>query len=376
MGVGVTTGAALGGVITIRLPWPYTYWVTLAFNGLVLILVAISLPETYFQRSAGPVPAQVITITAEDENKVEEKAADRVQNIEDAGRGEFKPVSFFTPLRDLKIFHGPRTAEPLWKTAYRPFVLIILPNTLWCVAVLAVNIGGLIVLTTTVPAAFPLNYGFTSWQTGLTFFSGTIGGSLALVAGGWMQDKIADHLTKKNHGIREAEMTLPALILPTIVGMLAYILYGAAFEYHWHWIVPTIAIGLRKCRFLSCTTLVDITPGVLHTDLSLPESFCLISSSAISTVYIIESYRPIAGELVVCGMGYKSALAFLLSFYVNPWIERNGYFTTMGIIAGLLGFFHILAIPLYFYGKRIRVRTMTWKVMKLVEWHEDREVGE
>jgi len=43
-----------------------------------------------------------------------------------------------------------------------------------------------------------------------------------------------------------------------------------------------------------------------------------------------------------------------------------------GISEGVM----LLMIPFYFWGKRIRRATMQWRVMKLVQWGADREVGE
>jgi hypothetical protein len=43
-----------------------------------------------------------------------------------------------------------------------------------------------------------------------------------------------------------------------------------------------------------------------------------------------------------------------------------------GINAGVL----LLAIPFYFYGKRIRHASLQWRAVKFVDWNDDREVGE
>lgn len=71
-----------------------------------------------------------------------------------------------------------------------------------------------------------------------------------------------------------------------------------------------------------------------------------------------------------------AAFGFLLSFYTNPWIERSGYTGAFGAMAGITGAVMILGLPLYFYGKRIRLASLRWGPMKLVHWSEDRETGE
>ncbi|KIW23939.1 uncharacterized protein PV07_09686 [Cladophialophora immunda] len=345
--MGISAGVALSGLITIGLPWPYIYWIFLAFNGFITILVACTFPETFFHRSAPSSSAtQIVAIEAvSDGAKQITPAIDNPEITETAA-----PSQKVSPLSDLRIFHGPRTSESLFKIFCRPLLLVVIPSVLWYIAVMAVNIGGLIILTTTAPAAFPEYYSFVTWQAGLTFLAAVIGGFLGVAGGGYFQDKFADYLTRRNRGIREAEFILPAMVIPTVTGVLALVLYGAGIQQRWHWIIPTIGIGLQ--------------------------SFALVCCSGISMVYCIESYRPIAGEIVVCGLSYKACLAFLLSFYVNPWLAKDGYQTTMGIIAALLGFVQSLALVFYFCGKTLRKATENWRVLRFIAWPADREVGE
>ncbi|KAK3059932.1 hypothetical protein LTS18_009730, partial [Coniosporium uncinatum] len=70
------------------------------------------------------------------------------------------------------------------------------------------------------------------------------------------------------------------------------------------------------------------------------------------------------------------AFGFLLSFYTNPWIARSGYRSAFGTMAGISGGIMLLMVPFYSWGKRVRRLTMQWRIMKLVQWGADREVGE
>jgi hypothetical protein len=65
-----------------------------------------------------------------------------------------------------------------------------------------------------------------------------------------------------------------------------------------------------------------------------------------------------------------------MSFYANPWVNRDGY---AGAFAAMASFsFVILAlwIPIYIWGKQIRRATFKWRVMQLAHWDADRETGE
>ncbi|OQV08318.1 hypothetical protein CLAIMM_12614 isoform 2 [Cladophialophora immunda] len=180
--MGISAGVALSGLITIGLPWPYIYWIFLAFNGFITILVACTFPETFFHRSAPSSSAtQIVAIEAvSDGAKQITPAIDNPEITETAA-----PSQKVSPLSDLRIFHGPRTTA-------------------------------------------------------------VIGGFLGVAGGGYFQDKFADYLTRRNRGIREAEFILPAMVIPTVTGVLALVLYGAGIQQRWHWIIPTIGIGLRE----------------------------------------------------------------------------------------------------------------------------------
>lgn len=94
-------------------------------------------------------------------------------------------------------------------------------------------------------------------------------------------------------------------------------------------------------------------------------------------MYTIDCYRPVAGEITVTQMGFKSAIGFLLSFYTNPWVQQSGYLNSYGAMAGISGGLIILGAPFYFWGNNIRRASWQWGlVRKFVHWDDDREVGE
>lgn len=129
-------------------------------------------------------------------------------------------------------------------------------------------------------------------------------------------------------------------------------------------------------------------------------SFAIAQGTNVSLVYIIDSYRPIAGETVVTQLAFKckspviegnnskqklsdsdnpltAAFGFLLSFYTNPWIELQGYARSFGAMAGICGAVLLLWVPLFFYGRRVRKATLQWEIIhNLMQWDKDREVGE
>ena len=65
-----------------------------------------------------------------------------------------------------------------------------------------------------------------------------------------------------------------------------------------------------------------------------------------------------------------------MSFYANPWVDRDGYATAFATMAAISFVVLALWIPLYIWGKQIRRVTFKWRVMRVAHWDADRETGE
>ena len=113
-----------------------------------------------------------------------------------------------------------------------------------------------VAVTSNVAPAFQATYGFEPYQVGLCFFAAVVGSLLGIPAGGHLDDKVADWFTKRNGGIRDPEMRLPAMVLCLLTTPLALILYGVGIEHQLHWICPTI--GLALCRYAEIFRILHV----------------------------------------------------------------------------------------------------------------------
>jgi len=334
----------ISGLITIDHDWRTIYLVSAALVGFVLILILLTFPETSYHRQQEDRDGSVLSITLKDD-----KASSSRSYNEEIGQLSATPPK--KSIREtLAIWNGSLTNESLLKLSIRPFLLIALPPVLWAALVQSVTIGFLVAVSSNIGAAFEEAYEFEAYQSGLCFVAAIIGSLLGIPAGGHLGDKVADYLTKRNGGIREPEMRLPVIILAMITTPLALILYGVGIEHRLHWIVPTIGLGLLN--------------------------FSITQAASVSLVYVIDSYRPVAGEVSLAVLGFKSMFGFLLSFYTNPWINVSGYQDAFGAMAGIAAAVLVCWIPLYLWGKHIRHVTWHWPLISYVYWDDDREVGE
>lgn len=247
-------------LITINHTWVTIYEVASAFIGLILLVALFAFPETAFNREqiiGGTELRQVSGNTALGSDKSDEKALGTADHHSDCeqpfGSGSGTLMKKRKTYREsLRLFNGTLTREPFFKIFLRPLGLILLPPILWSALVESVTIGFLVAVTSNVDSAFSSAYGFESWQVGLCFIAACVGSIVGIPAGGWFGDVVADYFTRRNGGIREPEMRLPAMVPSLITTPLALILYGVGIQHKLHWICPTIGLGLCKsCPYCS-----------------------------------------------------------------------------------------------------------------------------
>lgn len=240
LSIGAALGIVISGLITIDHPWRTIYEVGSALVGFVLLLAVFTFPETAFPREK-LIEKQSSASTDEIQSQ-----ASSPSEVEASSKAVPKKHTY---LQSLKIFCGTLTKENFFKIMIRPFGLILLPPVLWAALVQAATIGFLVAVTSNVDPAFEQAYHFQPYQVGLCFISAIIGSLIGLPAGGHFGDMVADYLTKRNGGIREPEMRLPAIMLSAITSPLSLILFGVGIEHKLHWICPTIGLGLCKSFF-------------------------------------------------------------------------------------------------------------------------------
>ncbi|KAJ6103434.1 hypothetical protein N7486_005861 [Penicillium sp. IBT 16267x] len=335
LSAGVAFGSVISGLIVIAHGWRTIYWVGAALVGATLLFVIFAFPETAYERYHNPL---VIASGQARGAKSDNATQSEVPEVDIPAKRTY--------MQDIKPWNGRTyTDEPLWKMVIRPLGLIILPPVFWATIVMSVTIGFLVAISSNIGSAFNAAYGFEPWQIGLCFIGNMIGCIFGIVLGGPFSDWVADYYTKKNNGIREPEMRLPAIALTIIASPLSLVLYGVGIQNKMHWIVPTL------------------------------DAFAVVQGTYVSFTYCIDAYRPIAGEVTVTQLAFKSCFGFLLSFYTNVWVEK-GYAIAYGEMAAISGGCLLFSIPMYIWGKQMRLASMKWRVVQFINWDNDREVGE
>lgn len=69
----------------------------------------------------------------------------------------------------------------------------------------------------------------------------------------------------------------------------------------------------------------------------------------------MDSYKPAAGEFLVCATVFKNVWGYGMTRFLNVWIVQIGYVGPLMTIAALnLGLMLVGGVSLYFFGKKVR----------------------
>jgi len=215
--------------------WRLFFYVSVAFAGLLFILAFLFVEETAYKRASPSGPAFT--------NPNGEKRVFSKNELEksDVPVEQVEVQTLVPPRRSFVATLKPWSAidheQQFFLTMIRSFSYYLVPSVFWVVTSYGIYIGlGALVFNYTFPTIIispPYNWSETS--SGLIALGNLVGYGLAVPLV-WTSDRLAAHLTKKNNGVREAEMRLGALIPAVVVAPMGLILYGYTAQRQLHWI--------------------------------------------------------------------------------------------------------------------------------------------
>ncbi|EXJ71189.1 uncharacterized protein A1O5_06183 [Cladophialophora psammophila CBS 110553] len=341
--VGLFIGPIISGQIASRVSWRWFFWVCTVAQGLNTLALLLSFPETRRTKDQFP-PVQTVTANVpirevgvgNDKTEVEvcvESANSKPESSEEPAA----PTGQGTPSRaQFNILQPPQmdAVKMIFRHIVTPIQLFFFPIVCWAAwatgsaanALLAVNLTQSQVLS-----APP--YNFSPAQVGFANFALVAGGVLGLVAAGPLSDWVAMRSTKKNKGIREAEMRLSALYPFIAAALVGMVIVGVGYQQRWAWKV-IIMLGF---------TLVGVQ---------------VVAIPAISVAYAVDCYKPVAGQIMVIVTVTKNTFGFGMTYFMNDWAIKDGFIPPIFLLMAMtVGFTLIGTALLPFFGKQFRVWT-------------------
>ena len=195
-------------------------------------------------------------------------------------------------------------------------------------------LGGLVTMATIGPqllAALPYLWGKNVGLITLGPIIGTLLGFVATFA-------LADTLMKRNakhasHGLAEPESRLVAMFPAPFLATTGIWTFGfcAANPSPHAW--AGMAVGYDMIGF-----------GITRVP-------------SIGFNYLIDSYNAISADCFVMTTIARAVVSFAWTFFVGGWIAEAGAALPFGIFGMLMAIFALLVIPLWLFGKRMRIAT-------------------
>ena len=325
--------------------WRLFFYVEFAFGCALAILAFFVVEETMYHRKPRSESIRESSSSQHDE-KTSAVAEDSVQSTDIPPRKTF--------LQTLKFWGAYDKDTQFFLMIARSFTYFLVPHVLWVITtygpflrfpsttvstnpLLGIYIGlGALAFNYTFPlkiTAPPYNWSQTS--SGLIAVASFLGYLLAIPFTA-SSDRLAARLTRKNNGLREAEMRLGVMLPIMLLAPAGLIVYGFAAERDLHW--------------------VAYFAGVVMTNFTSYFYFTF------TLAYAIDSYTANISEMLIAMNLGKQAISFGMGLDLLNWVLQHGYAVMIaGVFCAILLVNNLALLVFMLWGKKIRrFMATTW----------------
>lgn len=299
-------------------------YISAILSGALLLLSFLFVPETLFDREAAM--ATVRSDNYHDDSPIGEKT--EISRVETVSSRVFEPYTF---ARSLKVgMYRPG----LLKRCIAPYTTLLFPGT-WMVMLHYAGLVGLIVTVSTVAPQILAEPPYL-WGNSVGLIN--VGGLIGTVLGAIYTYLTADFWVKRqakreSHGFGEPEARIPLMFPALLIATAGSLCFGFSAQAA----TPKSWIGL------------EFGMGMI--------AFGLMQIPSIGFNYLIESYGGWSADCFLMVVCFRAILSFAWTFFVGTWVESAGPALPFGIFGLLMGIFGLTAVPLWLFGKRMRIAT-------------------
>ena len=272
LSIGSIGGLPAGYMLAAGYSFRLFFYVEFAFGMALLVAAFFLIPETaYKRRTTVTVDRQSV----EDGKDLELQKGANVNNLQEVSHinveVEAAPLNAKrqTYLQSLKPWSYYDRDVEFFMMMVRSFTYYFVPHVLWVITSFGIFIG---CAALTFNYTFPLKivespYSWSPTNSGLIAIAFIIGYALALPFSN-SSDRLAAYLTKKNNGIREAEMRLGVMLPAMLIGPAGLVIYGFTAQKDLHWIgyfVGTAMVDWAALFFFTFTLAYAIDSYTANT---------------------------------------------------------------------------------------------------------------
>lgn len=320
--------------------WRSTFRVAAIPTGVIMLLLFVFLPETYFWRPPVAFDGRILVQSGTEKVKIYEEwhEVPESYNMSTAMRAientlprlEDMPVRTTWCINPFSVWKR-SICEPKAALAclIQIFLCVANPLMFWVMLLNAINFSGMMSIGTGFPMVMPQPpYNLDTLAIARVNFTAAAGSLLALPASYYMLNNITKRLTLRNKGVRHAEYYLPAFILPVVAGAASEFIYAFAAAQKLHYSLYHVSYGLN--------------------------AFSYASGSICNTVWVAESLPQWAAPGIAVAGGVSYIVSWGVTAALPAWNVAWGVLGVNLAIGAILATVGLFAIPLAFWGKSVR----------------------
>ncbi|TKA82091.1 hypothetical protein B0A49_00244 [Cryomyces minteri] len=349
-------GPIISGPMADHAGWRSFWWFNVGLIGLSLLMVIFMFPETKWHRVHPDELVQTSPTPSQEKMQMGIGVEDSEKNIGRTDTHTTLPglTASETAARDPYLGKGGpsklqwRPYQPnahpfksILMDLWIPWKLFAFPIVEFASFVVSWSCSSFLTLNLTQTQAFAAPpYNLSSQSIGFFNFAILVGAFIGLGTAGPLSDWVSARATRKNHGIREPEMRLPAMIPYVLVMILGNVVAAVGYQYKWnYWAI--VIIGYT-CAGLQVAAL-----------------------PAIASTYAVDSYKPVAGSLFVSITVNKNVWGYGFSRFITEWIVKDGFIPPIMTNMALITLWCSFGILFYYKGKTFRRWSKDSKVHRM-----------
>ncbi|GKT58082.1 hypothetical protein ColTof4_12010 [Colletotrichum tofieldiae] len=320
------------------LGWRWYYWVFVITVAVGLVIAFFFAFETQFTRPPESLDGQLVItdefgvtrVIPDDEawaylEEMSQSGLNAPNNDNAAGVVERKSY-----LQRIKPWSTPHP-QPLrvmlmsWKHMAESFSS---PGILYAVLTSSIALGCGVGMSLTYNTVLMTNYHWKSEDVGLINVGGVVGSVLGMMFCTFVGNPFVMCMARRNRGVHIPEHLLLVMAPPAVIGVGMLLLYGYTASGNESWWGPYIGWTLFQYSFTSVLI--------------------------ISTSFASEAAPKHPGPALVVVVGTKNVVSFGVTYGLTPMVEKWGYQTAFGVLAGIFGAIFLLGVPVYVLNPKWR----------------------
>lgn len=279
-------------------PWPTPFWVYTAETGLVLLLTAFLVDETYYDR--------------------------RIPAAEQPPRG-----SHISRLLGIAQFRSRHLRNSFGQACMRVVKVLLKPTVFLATAYYLLTFAWVVGINTTLSIFLTPLYDFGPLQIGYFYFTPVVAVLLGELTGHWLHDFVAQQYIRTHRGHFEPEVRLRAIFVSLPLMIIGLVLIGQALQDGWHFMALSVSWGLYVYGIMITTVAIS--------------SYCL------------DSYPEASGEVSAHVNNARTLGGFIISYFQVTWANTSGTKISFGVQGAIVAAAFGIVIVLMVFGKRMRV---------------------